>query len=277
MDPRKRLGLNSELYCAPLFEGLAVHSGFLCTQNLVAHQAVALRSHDLDAAFLSPIDYGRESSDYVIVPDVAVSSTVPTQSVVLCFKQGLHTLSSIAVHPAYTSEIVLATILLGERFDVTPRVVPVDGPLERMLLSADAALLVGNAARTESCAYPNTLDLVEEWNDMTDLPYVHGFWCLRENGLSHDDIQRIQQAARAGASALDTVVSSIRSSHPGESDESLLAYLNNFSFGFGEIEQEALAEFLRYAFYHGVLPDVADINVSAKNEDDSFGNSPSLN
>ena len=38
------------------------------------------------------------------------------------------------------------SILLSERFDVRPRIVPVFGSFDQMLQAADAALLVGNDA-----------------------------------------------------------------------------------------------------------------------------------
>jgi chorismate dehydratase len=277
MTTPKRLGLNPEVFCAPLFRGLAAQPAFACTENLIAQNALALRAHDLDAAFLTPIDYGRESSDYLIVPDVAVTSAGGTRSIVLCFKEGLHTLKSIATHPAFTSEIVLANILLGERFDVRPRVIPVDASLDRMLALADAALLVGNTARLASHSHANTIDLVEEWNDMTDLPYVHGFWCMREDRLTQEEVQLIQQAARVGSADLDAAVSDVRSANTADTPESLRIYLESFTYAFGEIEQESLSEFLRYAYYHGILPDVADINLHQPEDSDSFDDTPSLN
>src|SRR5207247_287926 len=120
MSARKRLGINSDLYCSPVFYRLADEPAFECTVDLVARNAIKLRVHDLEAAFLSPIDYAREGSEYCIVPNVAVSSRTPSDTIVLHFKEGLHTINTLAVHPTSTSEVVLGSILLSERFDVRP-------------------------------------------------------------------------------------------------------------------------------------------------------------
>jgi chorismate dehydratase len=260
MRTRKRLGLNSELYCSPIFFGLSDSDEFECTGDVVAKNAIKMRGHDLEAAFLSPIDYGRESSDYCIIPNVAVSSRTPTNSIVLHFKRGLHTVNTIAVHPTSTSEIVLASILLSERFDVRPKIVPAVGSFDQMLRSADAVLLVGNDALAQAQGHRARLDLVEEWIDMTDLPYVHGFWCVRETELTKDDVAVIQLACESGIKSLEKIAQAEAARQSRHPPEILKQYLEAFSFTFTDEEQESVTEFLRYAYYHGILPDVADLH-----------------
>jgi chorismate dehydratase len=261
MKKRTRLGLNGELYCSPVFHGLTSEPAFECTFDVVAKNAIKMRERDLDGAFLSPVDYARESSDYCIIPNIAVSSRTPTDTVVLHFKEGLHTVKTLAVHPTSTSEIVLASILLSEQFNVRPQILPVMGSLDRMLQSADAALLVGNAAMEQAQARRNRIDLVEEWFDMTGLPYVHGFWCLREADMERDDIISIQHACERGIKALAGInETEVARQTPRFSPNTLKQYLESFSFVLADEEQEALTEFIRYAYYHGVLPDVAELN-----------------
>jgi chorismate dehydratase len=260
MQTRKRLGLNSELYCSPIFFGLSDSDEFECTGDVVAKNAIKMRGHDLEAAFLSPIDYGRESSDYCIIPNVAAASRTPTNSIALHFKKGLHTVNTIAVHPTSTSEIVLASILLSERFDVRPKIVPAVGSFDQMLRSADAVLLVGNDALAQAQGHQTKLDLVEEWIDMTDLPYVHGFWCVRETEFTKDDVAVIQLACESGIKSLEEIVHAEAAKHSRYPPEILKQYLEAFSFKFTDEEQESVTEFLRYAYYHGILPDVADLH-----------------
>jgi len=279
MQRRKRLGLNAELYCSPMFYGLTDTVGFECVVDVVAKNAINMREHNLDAAFLSPIDYGRESSDYCIVPNIAASSRTPTNSIVLHFKEGLHTINTIAVRPTSTSEIVLASILMSEQFDIRPKIVPATGSFDQMLRSADAVLLVGNDAVAQVQEHQTRLDLVEEWTDMTDLPYVHGFWCVREGELSSNDVAVIQQACKRGVESIGGMVSAeIEQRNPQMSPQLLRQYFESFSFTFTEKEQDAVTEFLRYAYYHGILPDVADLHFYPMNtEDDLPLSGPSLN
>lgn len=279
MQKRKRLGLNPELYCSPMFYGLTERVEFEPVVDVVAKNAINMREHELEAAFLSPIDYGRESSDYCIIPNVAVSSRTPTKSIVLHFREGLHTVNTIAVHPTSTSEIVLASILLSERFDVRPKIVPAIGSFDQMLRSADAVLLVGNDALAQAQGHQARLDLVEEWIDMTDLPYVHGFWCVREAELTKDDVAVIQLACESGIKSLEEIAQAEAAKQSCCPPEILKKYLEAFSFTFTDEEQESVTEFLRYAYYHGILPDVADLNFypMMDTEDDLPLLDPSLN
>jgi len=258
MRERKRLGLTAEYYCAPVFHGLTERPEFDCVTDVVARNAIRLREHELEAAFLSSVDYARESSEYCIIPNIAVSSRVPTSSIVLVFKEGLRTISTLAVNPVSTSEIVLASILLGEQFDVHPQICPMTGSLEDMLRTADAVLLAGNAAILGLQTRHNWIDLVGEWNDMTDLPFVHGFWSAREPELAKEDVDMIQAACLDGVESIDEIVRMLPRSETISSD-TMKTYLESFSYSFGVEEQEAVAEFLRYAYYHRVLPDIADL------------------
>jgi len=270
MKKRVRLGLNKEIYCSSVFDGLTDEAAFECTFDVVAKNAIKLREHDLDCAFISPVDYARESSDYCIIPHIAVSSRAATDTIVLYFKEGLHTVSTLAVQPTSTSEIVLASILLSERSNVQPQIVPSMGSLDQMLQSADAALLVGNTALEQAGLHQNKVDLVEEWYDMTGLPYVHGFWCVRESDVERDAIMLVQQACARGFKSLDRIVATTTTQQsPRLSADALRQYFERFCFALADEEQEALTEFIRYAYYHGVLPDVADLNfypVDKKNE-----------
>ncbi len=279
MNTRKRLGLNAEICCAPVFRGLRDRVEFECITDVVAQNAIKMREHDLEAAFLSPVDYARESSDYHIIPNVAVSSRMPSNTIVLHFKEGLKSINTLAVHPTSTSEIVLASILLGEQFDVRPTIVPAMGSLDQMLRSADAALLVGNAALKHAHVSENRIDLVEEWHDMTDLPYVHGFWCVREAGMTKPDILAIQEACDTGVSVIkDIAQAEAANIAPLFSSDSLKQYLEHFSYLFSDEEQDAVMEFLRYAFYHGILPDVADLHFYPVDDEDGTPlPDPSLN
>lgn len=279
MQTRKRLGLNSDLYCSPIFFGLTDSVEFECEVDVVARNAIKMREHDLGAAFLSPVDYARESSDYRIIPNIAVSSRMASDTIVLHFKEGPHTVKTIAVNPTSTSEIVLTSILLSERFDVRPKIVPAIGSFDQMLRSADAVLLVGNDALAQAQGHQARLDLVEEWIDMTDLPYVHGFWCVRETELTKADVARIQLACENGIKSLEKIVRTETAKQSRHSAETLKQYLEAFSFTFTDEEEESVKEFLHYAYYHGMLPDVADLHFYPASEtgDDSPLSDPSLN
>jgi len=247
--------------------------------DVPARNAIGLRDRSLQAALLTPVDYARESSLFYIVPEVAIASGGGDGTITLHFREALTTIGSIAIDPSSASEIVLARIVLAEQFESTPSLVPFQGTVAQGLAKADAVLCVGDDALRESRTGVRALDLVEEWNEMTGLPYVHGFWVARERSLSAEEIREIQQTSHQGRRDLERIASAAATAHriPGLGPEAALEYLHQFSYDFGEETEQAVKEFLRFAYFHGILPDVADlqfVDSEATKQNDSAGDVP---
>jgi chorismate dehydratase len=262
MGANKRLGVVDAVYCRPLFQRLAPGAGFTALHDVPSAHAISLRNHTLDVGFLTPIDYARESSTYRILPNVGVASTRPTGSIGLFFRDAIHTIASIAIDPSSLSEIVLARIILAEEFNLNPKFVPSAGTLDQQLEKHDAVLLVGDASLAGVEHHPNHIDLVESWLDLTDLPYLHGVWCAHEGDLTPAEVQKIRETAVLGMTSLGDLADELyRSPSPPLASPRLFRrYWDAFSYSLTEEDLEGFSEFLRYAFYHGVLPDVAELH-----------------
>lgn len=261
MKQRKRLGIPPHLYALPLKGRGRGDPGYEWVVDAPARNAIALREGSLDLAFLTPIEYARESSLYYIIRGVAVSSRGGDGSVALLFREGVDRLSSLAIDPSSASEIVLASIILAEQFNIRPSLVPCRTTPEASLQDADAVLLVGDRALRMTHVHGNTLDLVEEWEEMTSLPYVHGIWCGQEHAAGMEDLERLRRLCTEGRGTLTTL--SQTAAREGRLDplnaRQILEYLEGLSFEETEDVEEGLREFIRYAYYHGVLPDIVDL------------------
>ena len=121
MSTRTRLGVPSVFYTKPLTVHLAERDLFARQVDVPAQHAVRLREHELDAAFLTPIDYARDSSEYRIVPGVGVSSASATGSISLVFHDEIQTVNTVAIDPSSSSEIILAKIILAEEYELEPK------------------------------------------------------------------------------------------------------------------------------------------------------------
>jgi chorismate dehydratase len=266
--PVSRVGMPPDIGCQPLLHALRRHGGFALTAGSAAEIALRLRSGTLDASFVTPLEYARDGTDYVIIPGVALSSHLPSAAVTLHFREGLHTLSTIAVDPGAGSDIVLAMILLTEQFDLRPSVVPVAGDLDAMLRRADAALLSGNASLRQSGGHGNRLDLVEHWIDLTGLPYVHGFWCTRPGVLTPARLAAFEESASEAAAAADALTpATLDAGLPALHEDDLQAVINAWAFAFNDSEQQAVTRFLEYAYFHGMLPDVPDLRFAGAEDE----------
>jgi chorismate dehydratase len=267
MGSRKILGVPPHEYCRPLIYQLTMGGAYEVSVGPSPILASRLRRRDLAAALLGPLDFAREGSEFRIVPEIGVSSSGSSNAVVLHFKEGLHTIATLAADPAAASEIVLATILLAEEFDVSPSIVPVEGDRDKMLRKADAALLVGDMASTEAAVAGHTLDLVEAWDELTDRPFVHGIWCCLADGLSQSDVLALKRARNEGAEDAARRIGSgeTRGAHA-------------FSYELDQRSVEGLQEYLHYAYYHGIIPDIPDLQFySGPDREDPPAADPSLN
>ena len=248
----KRLGVLRDAYVRPLIDGL--HSGRTNTEPIfeVLESPTQgteglvnwLRQRTVDGAFLSPIDYAREYTNYWILPHAGVVSRAPSGIIELVFNQQIHDIRKIAVRSGITSEAVLVQLVLKEKYGSVPDVVRTDAPVESALEQTDAILLVGDEAlRREELS--NKIDIVDEWIDITELPYVHGFWVTRENFLASSDVRRLT-ANFAGQKAWT-------------SPPSVDGRVPVMAYAMDENAVDGLTEFIRLAYYHGLLNDIPDL------------------
>ena len=278
------LGVSEATYLKPLLFGLEnPGSSRELLVDIPAKLALNFRERippydKAGCVFLSPIDYARYGAEYRILPGVGVSSSKPTGTIQLFVKTDARNIDTLAVDIRVTSEIILAKILLAEKFPnlaSDPRkmqFIPMLPDVESMLKRADAALVVNFAPQSASTHGLFALDLVEEWNDLTNLPYVHGFWVGREEAQSVTLLRRLVRAKGEGLSHVRDIASRVAAEHR-VTTELALEYLSSFSYGLGKEEEEGLSEFMRFAFFHGIIPDVPDVNYFEMQP----GPSPSLN
>ncbi len=136
--------------------------------------------------------------------------------------------------------------------------IPMMPDIDAMLEKADAALVVNEIPNSYNDSGAFTLDLVEEWNDLTDLPYVHGFWVGREEEMTEIEAKALLTAKGNGVNLQMHIAQETareRNLPLGE----MTQYLSSFSYDLGEREEESLAEFIQYAYYHTVIGDVPEI------------------
>jgi predicted solute-binding protein len=243
----KRLGIIPDRYAQPLFNLLRIENKFILQEKNPAELAIKLRHKELDGAFLSPIDFAKDYSMYRIISQVAAVSQKESGTVLLAFREDTRNIKSIGANPAYGSEIVLASLVLAEKFEIQPQIIPASTGIECLGKSADACLICGDEA-VKFRGHSNKIDLVDEWYDITELPYVHGFWVTREEIFDKTEIDFIIKCGLTGAAQSD------KSAKAGDTDISLL-----FSYSLGDVEIQSINEFLRMAYYHGIIWDIPEV------------------
>jgi predicted solute-binding protein len=263
-EQKNVVGVSEASYLRPLWYGLKDSEGDLALRVEIPGQLpidLQQRTGNLRCAFLSPIDYARHGGDYCIVPGVGVSSVNRSNTIQLFVNPDVHDIEKIAVDIRVTSEIVLAKIILAEKYPnresskKTLQFIPMLPNRDEMLRKADAALIVNLHPVEDVEEVPFALDLVEEWYDMTGLPYVHGCWVGHDEEDLGGVVRELLRSKDRGVAHLGQIADML-AAEKNLSRQFVLQYLSNFSYDFGELEHESMIEFMKYAYFHGILPDV---------------------
>ncbi len=262
-----RIGAIPDFYCRPVVFGIE-HPESPAAAGLFFESAGVnterILNDECDAALIGPVEYARNSSDFSLYPSIGVSSRGESRTSTLCVNRNIHSITSVAVGAVSSSEIILAKIILSEKFEQEIVIVPVIGSAEQMLLKADAALLTGNALLASRWEGPS-LDLVDEWNEMTDLPFVHLLCAARKEKYKKEIASLLLTSQELGAASL-SVIAAQQSKDLKRPVDALERQLEGYVYGFDDEAREALGEFFRYAFYLGILPDVPEIEVLGDGE-----------
>ena len=123
-----------------------------------------------------------------------------------------------------------------------------------MLATADAALLIGDPALHVDRDRYVVLDLAGEWLELTGLPFVFAVWAARRTSATPELAAALEASYVSGWSHLDEIVEST-AAETGLAPAVLRDYYSrNLRFRMGPAEQAGLAEFLRRAHAHGLVP-----------------------
>jgi chorismate dehydratase len=137
---------------------------------------------DMLAASTSCIEYARRPEQYLLLPDLAIGSNGPVQSVLLLSRRPVLELSGrrILVSAETHTSAALLRLLLSERYGLkgisydtgsATELVASGNPPEAFLAIGDEALRLRRHP-----LYPHRTDLGGEWNEWTGLPFIFGLW-----------------------------------------------------------------------------------------------------
>jgi chorismate dehydratase len=258
-----RIGALKEFYCAPLTHSLekspAVAGLFIDAPSILIDK---LMSREIDAALLTPIDYARMSSDLQLFPTVGIASIIESRTIVLCVNRDIRALKTVAVGSATATDVVLAKVILKEQFKSDVAFVPAVGGIEELLAKADAALVCGDDVLMHEWDGPS-IDLIEEWTEMTGLPFVHTVCAVLANAPESPALEALMiEAQREGREDRAACVTSVAAAMklPEERVEEQFAL---YQYELTPTHREAIDEFFRLAYFHGVLQDVPEIKMTS--------------
>ncbi|MCU1658518.1 MAG: transporter substrate-binding protein, partial [Pseudonocardiales bacterium] len=256
------------LNCLPIYWGL-VRSGALLDVELTKDTPDRLNdmlvAGELDVGPISLVEYLRNADDLVLLPDLAVGSDGPVLSVNLVSQVSLSSLGSgrVALGSTSRTSVLLARMWLAETYGAHPDYFVCPPDLTAMLLEADAAVLIGDAALRATYDAPRrglaVHDLGQVWRDWTGLPMVFAVWAARREyaeanpGLVKDVHSMFVRSRDEALSHVEDVAA--QAARWEVFDAATLAnYFRTLDFSLGARQVEGLVEFSRRAAATGAVP-----------------------
>ena len=265
---RPRVGHIQFLNCLPIYWGL-MRSGALIDVDLHKDNPdrlnVALVAGDLDIGPISLVEYLRHADELLLLPDLAVGSDGPVLSVNVVATRPLAELDGAKVALGSTSRtgVLLAEMLLAERYGVRPEFFRCPPDLTQMMLEADAGVLIGDVALRALYTAPErgliVTDLGQAWQQWTGLPMVFAVWAVRRDFAAahpgrvkevHEAFLRSRDLCLA---ELDAVAESAARWEPFDA-ATLASYFRALDFSLGPRQIAGLREFARRAAARGAVP-----------------------
>lgn len=264
---RPRVGHIQFLNCLPIYWGL-VRTGALLDVELTKDTPDRLNellvAGDLDIGPISLVEYLRHADDLLLLPGLAVGSDGPVLSVNLVTQAPLDALDGrrVALGSTSRTSVLLARMWLAQAHGVHPDYFVCPPNLTAMLLEADAAVLIGDAALRATYEAPgqglSVFDLGQVWRDWTGLPMVFAVWAVRrEYAAANPGLVKDVHAAFLGSrddalAHVDEVAAQAARWEPFDAS-TLATYFRTVDFSLGERQVDGLVEFARRAALAGAI------------------------
>jgi chorismate dehydratase len=243
-------------------------------QNIIAHhfQFVygspaelngLMAQGELDISATSSIEYARNYKDYYLVPNLAIGSQGPVQSVLLLSQVPLNKLENQVIlvsAQTHTSAILLKLLLqrhyhLSVSFEtgnISSRLDQATPPLAFLAIGDEALQLRYHPA------YPYTLDLGQAWMEWTNLPFIFGVWVVNKSTCDSSLISgccKLLQAKDWGQERTEFFSQDI--ARQGILDcGQLRSYFQGLVYDLQSREQEGLQCFFRHLYEAEEIPEI---------------------
>ena len=221
-------------------------------------------SGDLDLGPISVFWYAQHQEEWLLLPELSISSESGVQSVLLFSRHPFAELKGkrIALTGKGRTTPALLSILCQRKYGFMPVLVPTEEGRGDVLNGADAVLLIGDEALEAREKYSDSkfqvIDLAEEWRDWTGEPVVFAVWAVRRASwnLSAEKVLEVHQqllkskewGAQHPAEVLNAAEKKTHLPLPV-----LKAYFSRLSYGFDKKMQAGMKRYLDEAVRCGLL------------------------
>jgi len=184
-----------------------------------------------------------------VIPGAGIACHGAVRSILLVSARPADRIRTLATDSSSRTSVQLARLLLERRYGVSPEMNAQAPDLEKMLRSADAALIIGDPAlRIDPARLPyHVYDLGAEWLEMTGLPMVFAVWAGRPEVVTPEIAEAFRASLAYGREHIDEIVT-LEAARREFSPELVREYLTrHIVYELGEQEYAGMERFLEWA------------------------------
>ena len=212
-----------------------------------------LKAGKLDVALIPIIEYFR-CSDYLILPEISISSRGAVKSIRLFSRKPITECQTIALDTSSRTSRVLTQVVLAEKYNVYPSFVDCPPTINPKSAGADAVLLIGDSALRNIGSTQFEIDLGAVWHDLLGLPFVYACWVTHYNTDLGDLPQLLKKVKHLGIDQVQ-YIARIESKKLGLPRSLCEDYLtNHIYYDLGHKEIEGMTAFYNLAIKHNHVP-----------------------
>lgn len=263
----------------PLIEGLEALKGVEIVRRVPSRLVELLENDDADISLVSLIDAQKSREPLAVVPVGMIGCDGPTLTVRIYSKVPLAEVRRIHIDTDSHTSVMLAKVLMRDRFGVDAELVDYDAR-ERMPLAAaagaglrdegggspegagwpEAMLLIGDKVVTDSppaVRYPHQLDLGEAWLEQTGLPFVYAVWMCRRDRVGDPAVRRaamvLERQRLHNRTRIDQIATDRSPEHRWPADLARRYVGECLRFDFDERARQAAGVFLKKCESMGLI------------------------
>lgn len=254
-----RLGKIGYLNVLPIYHPLEsgiIENNFTIVSGPPSKLNKLMDSGKLDISAASSIEYARRPDKYYLVPNIAIGSRGPVQSVLLLSKYPVEELSgkTILVSSQTHTSAALLRVLQSELWKIKTNFISGDATtLLRTGEKPDAILAIGDEALNLRFHpdYPNRIDLGKSWRELTGLPFIFGVWLVQRDiwNISSESLRnaahKLLEAKKWGIDNISDMCT-LAANESCLNETEMCSYFDGLVYDFGPEESAGLELFYQH-------------------------------
>lgn len=193
---------------------------------------------------LIPVAVLPQLKEKYIISDYCIGAEGKVASVILYSKVPLQEIKNILLDYQSKTSVLLVKVLAGNFWKIDPQWIPAKADYENDIEGTTAAVIIGDRTFELENKYPYSYDLAEEWQKLTQLPFVFACWVANKKLPDHF-IREFNQALKYGIDNRTKLIAELVGQNTYSTD--IAAYLNiNIKYDYDSSKEKALKLFLDY-------------------------------